>query len=169
MITGPRPVTAPGLAIKMQSDSGRNTSLIVLSDESRVKCTVVSSTTGASREQTKSSDRFKVFLVRSMDEVSQGKYIRLKWAVLNFDISGMATLKTDKNARNVETIKHVGLAFSCGFIIEVCRLKPGVRYRNNAWLEIIGGNIADHGPGFIRVADYMGQGHQEANGIFSGV
>ena len=87
--------------------------------------------------------------------------------MLNFDIGGMATLKTDKNARKVETIKHVSLAFPGDLIIEVCRLKPCVRYRNNAWLEIIGGNIADHGPGFIRVADYVGQGHQEGNSVFS--
>ena len=87
--------------------------------------------------------------------------------MLNFDLSGMATLKTDKNARNVETIKQVGLAFPVDLIIEVCRLKPRVRYRNNAWLEIFGGYIADHGPGFVRVADYVGQGHKESNSVFS--
>ena len=104
---------------------------------------VNSATTGATRKQAKSSDRFKVLLVCSVDKVPQRKHVRHKWTVLNFNLSGMTTLKANKNAGNINTVKNIGLSFSCSFIIEVCSLKPVVRTRNNTWLIVFGTNITD--------------------------
>ena len=147
MITGLRPERAPGRAIKMQSDSVRMASLIVLRIKNEMN--VISATTSATWKQTEIPNGRNVFLVGSMDKIPAVKHLWHKWTMLNCYISRMATLKTNKNACNVNTCQDISLSITCSIIAKIGSHEPLIRCRSNSRLKIFSANIADHCTSFI--------------------
>ena len=67
----------------------------------------------------------------------------------------MTTLEPEENTCDVLAVKFICLHLASLIIAKIGRFKPGIRFWNLSWLEIVGGQIADHGSRLVGVAYHM--------------